>query len=291
MSQPRPLVILLLMPSFYGLLSWGFWFVLYLFRLIAWDRPSALTLLVFSGMVTGFLVATIIFFPQYRLVALAHAEMPLVGERLAREIPQSSTKLIAAFHLLSTLGFASYLYYLANAFGGLPALARVLLSTSYRVREVNVTMDPPGLELTYFGWAAIGLTMVAGATRRISRLWYALAAVQFAANLLLIDRTRPITILFTALLVVVPLKIDVIGQRLLLKLVTASCAFVLVFVAIAMWGSKLEESGIYGRTPLPTWLQNIYVYGTGGFAYFNYQLQHQSTMHGLPLEVMCGLYQ
>jgi hypothetical protein len=66
----------------------------------------------------------------------------------------------------------------------------------------------------------------------------------------------------------------------------AGLAFVGIFLGIAAWVGKVVSEGQFGESPLPPFAQNIYVYGTSGFAYFNRLLETQDAVTYVPERVL-----
>ena len=189
-------------------------------------------------------------------------------------------------HGLGFLGIALYIRDFANALGGIANFGNALLTASYLIRWEGQATTSLGTQLNYFGWIAIALTWFEYRRGRIGRVWLVVAAVHFAANLVYIDRTRPIWIVFTAavlgLLAIPPDR----PLRLARIVALGAAAFGGIFLVLAVWIGKVVRPGQFGETVLPLWAQNLYNYGTGGFAYFSQLVGATEPIEYLPVRAL-----
>jgi len=177
---------------------------------------------------------------------------------------------LAFLHALGFFGWVLYTRDFATALGGLPTFGKVLLGASWVIRRQAEVTSSVGTQLSYFGWIAIALTCFEFRRGQVGRLWLALAVAQFAANFLYIARTGPITILFTTALLALVAVPSTRTRLLGVRVVALSVVSGIIFLLIATWIGKVAVEGQYRATPLPLWAQNLYYYGTSGFAYFSH---------------------
>jgi len=212
------------------------------------------------------------------------------GSKQSTVSQRSTTNLlpvIGVFHTAGFIGIGIYVYTVASTLGGLNKLLQLLQGqgNSYLIREENTLRDYPGLELTYLGWLAIWLTIISRSQRGISWVWVFVSLVQFAGNLLFVDRTRPSWIIFVGAMLLILYSNRSPAQLVRNVFVQALCLLGL-FVAISIWSGKRVYGNPYGETPLPNWAVGVYLYGTGGFAYFDKLLRTETPDLGFPTRVV-----
>ena len=275
------LTTLLLIPSFYGAIAWAGWLALYQARLIAWDPSPALADTLYMVVLAFYVVSTVLWYGRYREWHDRNdAELLLAMPQ--RHAAPGVRAYLGFLHALGFLGWAIYVRDFATALGGLQTFGELLIGASWVIRrQAEVTLST-GLQLIYFGWIAIALTCFEFRRGRIGRPWLAVAALQFAANFLYIARTGPVTILFTS--AVLALVAVSIGRTKLLALRAVALSVVLgvIFLLIATWIGKVAVEGQYRATVLPLWAQNLYYYGTSGFAYFSHLVGAQEPISYVP---------
>ena len=279
--QAGGLGTLLLMPSFQGGLAWAFWLAMYEARLLAWDPAPPLANALYVLALAFYALSTVTWYSKYRAWRdLNDAE--LLYDRKARRTAPEARLYLGILHALGFLGWALYTRDFAAALGGLPTFAQLLLGASWMIRRQAEVTSSVGTQLSYFGWIAIALTCYEYWRGRVSRLWLAVAALQFLANFLYIARTGPTTILFTTgmlALIAVPVAKT---KALALRVVGLAVVLGIIFLVIASWTGKVALQGQYGATILPLWAQNLYFYGTGSFGYFSHLVDVQEPIAYVP---------
>jgi hypothetical protein len=253
-----------LMPSAWGFVTWTAWLMLYLCRLIRWDPVTPAALLVFAGVTMAWPLSMLLMRPLY-------AALPTEPEGAAPGggAVRGGTLGIVFLHLVGLVGMVLYVRDLAARLGGWGGFLAALAFGSNYIRWALEDSISIGTQLSYFGWVAVGLSIVASRRGYGSRPLTILAVVQVLANFLFVDRTRPTWIGFICLAVLVATAPHLRWRRLLGGGAAAIVVFLIVFTAVANWLGKVPEEGAYGASPLPLPLQSMYQYGTAGFAYFN----------------------
>lgn len=273
-------VALFMMPSFYGGVLWAAWMLLYFLRLIDWNEPSPIAIVIFCCVQLSYGLSIASFYPMYlRWYTGIHSErdphVPTGGG-------QSVGLVILSLHFVGFLGLFLFVTVIAGELGGYKGFLQALAFSSWRIREANGRIDPLGVELTYLGWLAIFLTALVASQRRIPVAWKILAVMQFAGNLIFIDRTRPFWILFVSLLLLLPFNKSLSLRKLLMGTFGVVGALVAIFLLVAQWIGKNVNDDRFGTTQLPYWAQGLYYYGTGSFAYFNEIISTQTLSVALP---------
>lgn len=259
---------LLTQPSFYGLLSWLVWFSLYITRLLEWNEATAEMVVISIGVIVCFAASAIL-------------SVSLPSRQTGKTIP-SGLILIYALHVIGFVGLGVYIVTFSQALGGFDRFKMALVSESYRIRWEAESTESIGTQISYAGWLAIGLTAVHFATaKKRSRWLVAVAVLQFAGNFIFIDRTRPLWLLFTAVLSFTIARKLVATKKVLIVGFGLSVLSVLVFIVVGDWIGKTEFGG-FQNSPIPKPLQPVVLYGTGGFAYFNDMLENNEPIAHVP---------
>jgi hypothetical protein len=283
MTKQRNIAHLLLLPSVYGACMWGVWLALYTARLIPWDDLGATAFALCAAQLAALIGSA------WAFSGRARETSPPTRDRRPDAGNRSERTILLVLHAIGLLGVVKYVLDFSNAVGGLAIFGLMLVEAPHRIRWESEMTTSIGTQLSYFGWIAIAWTVAHVRTRALNRNWLALAALQFVANLLFIDRTRPIWILFTAAATLAPTTHSTsIGRAL--KWTTASAlAAAALFVAVGSWIGKIDPNNPYGRTPLPPQLENVYFYGTSGFAYFNHIVRVEHDVEYVPERVLYPL--
>jgi oligosaccharide repeat unit polymerase len=273
---------LFFIPAFYGAVSWGAWLALYSMNLIRIDRCSTEALALYLFVELMFLLATLVSLPAYRRAR----EEPRAGEspagRGGTRSRGATSWLLLILHGAGFLGLIKYVADFSANLGGIYGFLFALASEAESIRREAESSSSTGTQLSYAGWVAIGLTVYFISSKKVSRWWWFPVLLQFAGNLMFIDRTRPFTILFTSLLMVLPAT----GRPNLRKIMAwggGAFLFALVcFWMIAQWSNKSFYQELDQGSPLPGITQDIYLYGVSGFAYFNYMLENREEISYAP---------
>lgn len=272
---------LFFIPSVYGGLTWGGALFLYQLRLIEWESASIYAIAIFVIVECVFIMSVIIFSPLYRNWIARRS-----SNCNSKSNPYNTQFLLLLLHIVGFIGIGKYVKDFSSNFGGLEGFFIALFSQSHLIRWAAEDTFSVGTQISYFGWIAISLTVFEVARKKISRWWLLVAFLQFAVNLMFIDRTRPIWILFTSALIILPTaSILKVGKILKWALISTGVG-IFVFLGIAAWVGKISEEGIYGTSDLPVPLQTVYSYATSGFPYFNRILDTEETISYTPERTM-----
>ncbi len=267
-SSVKPANVLLLMPSFYGCITWIPTSILYLVHLINWNAPAPITLIVILVCAVLYLIASLSLYPYYsRWLRCVRAQLAATGVPSVRK---ALKYMVLLLHAIGFLGLFLYIYTFSNALGGYDRFFALLVSQSYVVRWESQFTESIGTQLSYFGWIAASATGSLYALGRVRWFWLVLLAAQVLGNCLFIGRTRPIWMILTILIGMVPLLRPLTIRATLGIVIVSTAGFLLLFLAMGIWVGKIGDDIVVDRnSPLPPNLQNIYMYATGGFAYLD----------------------
>lgn len=278
---------LLLMPSTYGFATYFSALLLYQVNLLDYDPPSA-EILMLSWMATiGFLVASVLWVPAYSRIA------PSLSSALAdkRRGGVPNAKVGWLLHAIGFAGIALYLQAMASAFGSVAELLFVFFSSSYEIRWAAEDVQSVGTQLTYFGWLAIWLWVCQEASGKKDWIGRVLSVLQFALNLIYIDRTRPIWILFVAALLLILFHFEKLKTAVLIRrLVAGVVGLVITFALLGVWIGKINVSETSSSFEVvAAILEPVYYYATSGFAYLN-RIVLDEGMSGIPERSLYPLF-
>jgi len=249
--------VLLLIPSFYGFALFGAAYMLYPFGSGMYEDPVPELHIICALVVLTFGLATAWFFLRYR--ERAQALCTAHGETKG-----PSWLLTTVLHVIGLVGILEYVRSLVAHFGSAADVALRLISSSVDVRTAEVTSI--GTQASYLGWIAIWIGLFT--EQRGWKRWFlvTMAILQFAANLLYIDRTRPMWIMFVCGLLLAVKHLNRLNDK---RIAAATCAtlglFLTLFVGIGAWVGKIDVSSDGIRASADP----VYFYTTSGFAYLN----------------------
>lgn len=274
---------LLYIPGFYGALTWGAWLILYLMKLIRIDDCSGYALSIFLLVEFLFIISTIIVMPYYiPVVETMQSDAVTVPADEHLNKNNRTKLLLLALHGVGFAGLVKYVNDFSANLGGVYGFLFALANEAESIRIEAETARSIGTQLSYIGWFAIGITVYYLARKRISRWWWVAVFLQFAGNLMFIDRTRPLTIFFTAMLMMLT-AVKTVNLKKMMVWSSAAVLFVLLtFWMVAEWSGKTFYKGMDESSILPGITQDIYLYGVSGFAYFNYMLQNRQEISYAP---------
>lgn len=249
---------LLLIPSFYGASLFAIAFALYEGNGGLYEDSSPGLSLICAVVILAFTLATVVSIPRFARCAKLLLERPA-------PIRQGTWRIIALLHLIGLLGIALYFRALVEHFGSPLAVMLRLVYDSAAIRIAAPDVHSVGIQISYLGWLAIWLTAVTGLSRKGKWILAPMSAIQLAANLLFIDRTRPIWILFVGMLLLALKHFGSLKtKRLLIIMTVGGVCFISLFIVIGAWVGKVNAS-----SGIDAALKPVYIYITSGFAYFN----------------------
>lgn len=245
-------------PSFYGFCAWGATYLIYVSNFLPWEPAAPEVHLIFILQIALFFVSTLIFSTYFSATKSTERSLKIVI------VPS-----VWAAIILHAIGFVGIVKFVLDFSPNLPdSFVSSLFSDSSRIRALGAEMTSTGTQLSYFGWLAIGISMC---YKKINWWLIAISFLQFFSNLIFIDRTRPVWILFTAFLCFVWTRNNINGWRVFRYLTFLGVVFILLFVAVALWSGKMGD-GLFDDNVNPL-VGSLYLYLTAGFSYFAHMLQ------------------
>lgn len=279
--------VLFFIPSFYGAFTWGTWLVLYFMNLVRIDDCSYTALVIFLFVEIMFLLSLLYALPEYRQCLESRNAVTPEGSSGGS---QSKYLLLLLLHTIGFVGLVKYYIDISRAMGGFWWFMFALMNEASQIREETGFSKSAGTQIAYAGWIAISLTTYWVSGKRISKWWIVPAVLQFTGNLAYLDRMKPIMILVTSLLMLLPLSINRISFRKIATWMTASMALtILTFWGVAEWVGKTYYKWANESGSLPGITYDIYTYGASGFAYFNKMLEINEEVSYLPVRVFYPL--
>lgn len=262
-------------------------------RLIDWYPSTLLPTAIFLITLSAFATSALAFSPAYRSVLKRLSEdiaSLTVFVRKMRNRWNVTVGTLWTLHVIGFFGLGIYLAQILIELGGLVALIDALFEESYLIR--NAEIDQVGIYFSYFGWIAISLTVLRWKLHRRLTVELQLALLlQIGGNLLFIDRTRPIWLGLTSVLIVLPFARFVSMWRIAWGALIVAILGVTVFVAIAFWVGKTGEGlESYGDVELGLGSLAFYYYMTNGFPYFEELLKITLDHDYIPQRTLYPLY-
>ncbi len=259
MTRPK-LADWLLIPSVYGLLGWCLALVLYELRVLPWEPTSLELYLVCAVQIFAFALSARIHISQAVKLRVDSAKHRYRG----------SAALLLALHALGFIGIAVYVRDFAVEFGGIAEFVATFFSEALAIRALAAEQSSIGVQVSYFGWIAITATPFAinAGGPWVRRVLVLAASVQFLGNLLFIDRTRPIWLLFMLAMSILLINANRLSNRTSMRaLIAAPVVVTAVFVGVGIFIGKLGAGDADASI-----LDNVYHNLTAGFAYLNHVL-------------------
>lgn len=244
-------------------------FTLFEYRHIPWFETTTELYLAFLLQAGFFLISIIVHFN------IAHF---IFRQRVT--FGGSITSLISGIHCMHLAGFLGiclYVWDFSRGFGGIGGFFETFLFEAFRIRQYAEQQSSAGVQLSYFGWVAIVLSPIAFRCSKIGMAFWLIVIgfIQYAANFLFIDRTRPIWILLMLVMVVGWAYRDRLSLKVLMK-----NALLIPLVGIGMFGligffvGKVNsDEGLWLAT-----VESAYYYITSGFAYLNFIISYENVV-------------
>lgn len=282
----------LFIPSVYGLGAWLVTLFLYSERWLDWHPSGEAAWPIFIGVIACFAVSAFTFHGPYGRALDGVVDSTTATAALPRrERPwHIADATLWSFHLVGLAGLGLYLREILDIFGGFGGLLSTLVAESHLIRGAETSLL--WIYLSYFGWMAIPLTIVRW--RSDGRPpWPLLAAalLQLAGNMLYIDRTRPVWLIFVSVLVVFPFVHGFALRRLALGIAALVAFGVAAFYAIGFWVGKVGEGfSYYGYVGVGQEAAILYYYLTSGFAYFEALLDTAPLVDYVPQRSLYPLF-
>lgn len=257
-----------LVPSTYGLLGWIGAFALFEYRYVPWYETTMELYLGFLVQALFFLVSILV---HYGLAG------QLIRKCVSFDGPSSRVVFkLYLLHVAGILGISLYVWDFSSGFGGVGGFFATYFSEAFRIRQYAEQQSSAGVQLSYFGWMAIVLSPIVFRKADIRKRSYLIATgtLQYVANFLFIDRTRPIWILFMLLMVCGWVYRDRLSLGQMLKMAALIPLAVFgIFGVVGIFVGKVDgEGGLWAVA------DSAYHYVASGFAYLNYIIAYEKVV-------------
>ena len=257
-----------LVPSTYGFLGWIGAFALFEYRHVPWYETTIELYLAFLVQALFFLLSILVHYASARQLI-----------RQCVNFDGSLTRTVFKLyflHLIGIFGVSLYVWDFSSGFGGVSGFFATYFSEAFRIRQFAEQQSSVGVQLSYFGWVAIVLSPIVFRHADIRKRSYLIATstVQYAANFLFIDRTRPIWILMMLLMVCGWAYRDRLSLGQMLKMAALIPLSVFgIFGFVGTFVGKIDGGG-----GLWSVADSAYYYVTSGFAYLNYIISYEKVV-------------
>jgi oligosaccharide repeat unit polymerase len=167
--------------------------------------------------------------------------------------------------IIGSYGLFKYIYDFSNLLGGLANFISIFFLEPLTIRDLASDETSIGFQLSYFSWISIfySLCFILSDNYKYEKYKYILMGLIFFetfANIMFIDRTRPIFIFLTSALILILLKARKI-KKLSRYLFFIAVAPILIFFIQALFSGKFDQDeGL---------LKNFLIYFYGGMGYFS----------------------
>lgn len=270
---------LLLLPSTYGFLTYTVFGFMYIVGAFQYENIALETIGVI--LITSFFLGLGSYLFLY-LFQLEEVKMDVSSLSI------SSFTLIC-FFLIGAYGIFKYVLDFSDFLGGYVLFfAYIIEGESMGIREAAQYTESFGTQLTYFGWIFFAIVVVHPSYRKSLS---PLLLLIFVGNLLYIDRTRPIWILFPTLLLMMIYNLNAITfKRVMLSVLLIPTILISIFNFIGDLIGKVSVEGRYGESFIPFALQNAFFYLTSGYAYLNRLILMESNVSYIPERILYPMF-
>lgn len=268
------------MPSFYAILTFPAFHILYLLNVFPYEEKNLEAQIICLTATVFFISSFIWNFSNYKK-AIENSQKN--REDVFKMISKKLKILLLFFLIIGVIGALKYVIDFSTYFGGSWVFLLLLVEDSGQIRIAQQFTSSIGFQLTYFSWIA-GTILFADAILRNVTRWHILSfVVIFLLNILFIDRTRPITLIFTTLLFVFFIFHNTLDAKKLrnIFIITISSLFV-IYVLLGEWIGKVSREDQYGKTIIPPMFQTAFLYGTSSFGYFNRVVENNEVGNLVP---------
>jgi oligosaccharide repeat unit polymerase len=253
-------------PSVYGFIVWVLAFLLYYNGPIPWNRPTANLWIIF-------IIGTVCFLSSalFSAFVLNTKAFTPAGWWIVRSARQPSLYFILALHLAGLLGVGKYIADFGRSMGDIALFQEALIYQSHLIRMEAESATSYGFQLSYFGWVAIGLSILYKSPYAWKkRAVMVLSLIQLCTNMVFIDRTRPSWIIFVGIVLIIITSYRLSTKRLVALALSVPAGFILLFVVIGAWIGKTDFNEAFKSNSTVSVLEGPIYYASCGFAYLSW---------------------
>lgn len=270
----------LFMPSFYAVITFPIFHVLYLLNVFPYEEKNLEAQIICLAATIFFISSFIWNFSNYKK---ALEETQKNRNNVFKIISNKLKYVLLVFLVIGIIGALKYVIDFSNYFGGSWIFLLLLIEDSGQIRIAQQFTSSIGFQLTYFSWIAGTILFAEAILKNVTR-WHIVSFVLiFLLNILFIDRTRPITLIFTTFLFVFFLFHEKLHAKKLRNIFVITFASLFaIYVLLGEWIGKVSREDQYGKTVIPPMFQTAFLYGTSSFGYFNRVVENKEAGDFIP---------
>ncbi len=271
------------MPSFYLLSTMTVAYLLYLSGMIRYiPAPPALHVLILTTICCS-LFSTLFFSPVFSREINSREPLRFIHAAYARSIPYRL--FFWSLLLLGMAGIFKYTLDYSRYLGGKGFFFILFFENSGEIRSLAENVTSIGTQLSYLTWIAAFLLAIDIGTGARKKRWIWLIGFIILINLVYVDRTRPVSIIFTAVLCYFAVAFPGISRRKISRaIIGLGIAALTLFVLIGLWLGKVSSQE-YTRAGLPPALQPVVLYTTSAFAYLGKEIEMDKPKDYKPVRI------
>lgn len=274
---------LLLMPSFYLLCTFTVSYLLYLTGLIKYDRPPLELHLLIALTIIFSVLATYFQAPYFSDFINSKKSFKFIQKKYSRSTEYNFFLLLLI--AVGTLGILKYTIDYSNYLGGKGFFFILLFNDSGQVRSLAENVSSSGIQVSYLTWIAAFLISIDIGLQSKKKWWWLIVVLIVLINLVFVDRTRPVWILFTSIICYFSVSYYRIKKKQIAKTMIGLGVFaVSLFVVIGVWLGKVADES-YTEAELPQSVQPLFLYSTSAFAYLGKEIKLEAPKDYKPVRV------
>jgi hypothetical protein len=169
--------------------------------------------------------------------------------------------------------------------GGKGLFFLLLFNDSGQVRSLAENVSSAGTQISYLTWIAAFLIAVDIGIDVKKKWWWIVIFSIVLINLVFVDRTRPIWIIFTSVICYFSVAYYKIKKKQIAKTIIILAAVAIgLFIVIGLWLGKVSEQG-YTEAELPPAVQPLFLYSTSAFAYLGKEISFDKPKDYNPVRI------
>ena len=274
---------LLLMPSFYLLSTMSISYLLYLSGLISYlPAPTELHVVVVITLACAF-ISTLFFSTVFNQVLNSGEPLRFIKKNSAHPSVYRIAFWLAMG--IGTAGIYKYTTDYSSYLGGKGLFFILFFENSGKIRSLAENVSSFGTQLSYLTWIVAFLTAIDIGVGAKKKRWVWLILFVVLINLVYVDRTRPVSIIFTSVLCYFIVAITRIRRQSITRAIFGlGIASLALFVIIGLWLGKISQDE-YTQAGLPPALQPVVLYATSSYAYLGKEMEMDSPKDYKPVRL------
>jgi oligosaccharide repeat unit polymerase len=274
---------ILFMPAFYLLATFAPAYLMYVTDLIEYDESILLLHQIVIVTLLSSIVSMAMFYNSYKSL-INDPSYPHVQKELQAKSVLNKWGIFILL-IVGILGIAKYTLDYSRYLGGAGWFFILLFEDSGQVRTLQENVSSVGIQLSYFSWIAAFLTATNIGMGNSKKTGWLLILLVIILNIVFVDRTRPIWILFTCILSYFIAGFNRIKRGSIIRSITIlGVTFITLFIFIGIWLGKITQEEDF-TNKVPPVFQPAVLYATGSFAYFNQILINDPQVDYLPVRL------